>query len=121
MAWVFTEIFRTRVHNAYKTKATTRKVAESAKAIRERQRELSKKPTVSGIRVSYFVTSQLEKGNPIMEATGIANKMLPNSASFKCKAAAIVGMREVQLEKLKPARKKKVLRARRWLRKEGMR
>ena len=55
-----------------------------------------------------------------MEATGMANKMLPSSASFRSKAAAMVGMREVQLEKLKPARKKKVLRAMRWLRKEGM-
>ena len=67
-----------------------------------------------------MVTSQLENGKPAMEAMGIATKMLPNSASFRSKAAAIVGMREVQLEKLKPARKKKVLRAMRWLRKEGM-
>jgi len=39
--------------------------------------------TNMGILLSYFVISQPEKGNPIKEQMGNANKIVPNSASFK--------------------------------------
>src|SRR5690606_12686136 len=120
MAWVFTAMFSTRMNKAYKTSAKTRNAAESAKPISDRHNAFSTKPTVSGNRVSYLATSQLEKGKPAMEAMGMATRILPSSASFRSKAAAMVGIREVQLEKLKPARKKKVLSARRCGRKEDM-
>jgi hypothetical protein len=42
---------------------------------------------------------------------GIVRRIVPNSASFRSKAALIVGIREAQLEKLTPERKKNTLRA----------
>lgn len=81
-----------------------------AKPMSERQTACITKATDRGILLSYLVTSHPEKGSPIKELMGIANRIVPSSASLKSKAVLIVGILDAQLEKLKPERKKNTLR-----------
>lgn len=60
----------------------------------------------SGERLLKRETSQPEMGSPAIELMGMASSKLPNSASLKLKTPFIVGMREAQVEKLKPIIKK---------------
>ena len=62
--------------------------------------------TINGYLLSKRETNQPETGSPIKELTGITISRFPNSASFKSKAILIVGIREAQVEKQKPERKK---------------
>lgn len=82
----------------------------SARPISSKLRALTIKAAVRGILLSNFDTSQPDNGSPIRELTGMVNRIEPNSASFSCSAALIVGILDAQLEKLKPERKKKALR-----------
>src|SRR5258706_8533101 len=54
-------------------------------------------------------------GKPISELRGMKMRMVPNSASLKPKNVFMVGMREAQVEKQKPERKKKRFRKARCL------
>jgi hypothetical protein len=65
---------------------------------------------VIGTRLSYRDTSQPEMGNPINELIGMASRIVPNCASLYPNAALIVGIREVQVEKHTPERKKNRLK-----------
>ncbi len=65
-----------------------------------------KKETNKGILLSNRDTSHPEMGRPTNELMGIASKRLPNSASLKLKSVLIVGIREAQVAKQKPDRKK---------------
>lgn len=109
MACVLTEILNIRIVKENKNKANTSVKGVFAKPIKERQREFNRKATVKGILVSNLETNQPDKGKPIKELTGIDSRIVPNSASFKFKADLMVGIRDAQLEKLKPERKKKIL------------
>jgi hypothetical protein len=60
-------------------------------------------------------TNHPEIGSPIKEPTGIANRILPNSASLNPKAVLIVGILEAQVAKLNPEMKKKRLKKNRCL------
>ena len=111
MAWVFTAILKIRRLKAYRNRAMIRVKVVWAKPIKERQTAFIRKAAVKGIRVSNLLTSKPLKGSPIRELTGIVSRIEPSSASFRFKAALIVGMREAQLEKLTPERKKNTLRA----------
>jgi hypothetical protein len=86
-----------------------------AKPMKDRHTAFIKKAIVKGIRVSNLLTSQPLMGSPIKELTGIVRRIEPSSASFRFKAALIVGIREAQLEKLTPERKKNTLRETRCL------
>lgn len=110
MACVFIEILNIRKLKENRNKAITSVKGVVAKPIRERQMEFSRKPTAKGTLVSNLETSQPDKGNPIRELTGIVRRIVPSSASFRFKAALIVGILDAQLEKLKPERKKNILR-----------
>lgn len=65
-----------------------------------------KKETNKGILLSNRDTSHPEMGRPTNELMGMASKRLPNSASLKLKSVLIVGIREAQVAKQKPDRKK---------------
>lgn len=64
------------------------------------------KETRRGTLLSNRETNHPEIGRPISELIGIANKILPNSASLKSKQVLIVGMRDAQVEKQNPEKKK---------------
>tara|TARA_R110002051_G_scaffold13340_2_gene44693 strand:- start:1252 stop:1557 length:306 start_codon:yes stop_codon:yes gene_type:complete len=65
-----------------------------------------KKDTTNGIRLSNLETNHPDIGKPIKELMGMANKRLPNSASLKLKFVFMVGIRDAQVAKQKPERKK---------------
>jgi len=75
----------------------------------------SAKPMIRGTLLLYLDTNQPDIGNPSKEPIGMASKMEPSSASLKSNAILIVGMRDAQVEKLKPERKKNKLRKIRWV------
>ena len=114
MAWVLTAILKIRMVNANRQIAITNVKMELEKPISASATALVAKAKVSGIRLSYLATSQPENGNPTREVSGIASKIVPNSASFKSKNSFIVGMRDAQVAKLKPEMKKKILKKNRW-------
>ena len=64
---------------------------------------------INGQRLSNFETSQPDKGMPINWLIGMINSNVPSSASLICNASFKVGIREAQLEKLRPDKKKNVL------------
>ena len=76
----------------------------------ERLAAFIRKAIVKGTRVSRRETSQPDIGKPIKELMGMVSSTEPNSASFRSKAVRMVGMREAQLEKLKPDKKKNTLK-----------
>ena len=67
--------------------------------------------TTSGHRVSNFAESHPEIGNPITWLIGITNSKVPNSASLMSSVVLMVGIREAQLAKQSPERKKNALMA----------
>lgn len=70
---------------------------------------------VMGTRLSNFATSHPEIGKPMSELIGIARSMVPNSASLNPKVVLMVGIRDAQLEKQTPERKKYTLKKNRCL------
>lgn len=82
---------------------------EVAKPINASDTDSKINAAVIGIRLSYRDTSQPDMGNPIKELIGMARRSVPNCASLYPNAVLIVGIREVQVEKHTPERKKKRL------------
>jgi hypothetical protein len=68
------------------------------------------KPAVRGTLLSNLETRNPEIGNPIIEAIGIENNRVPNSASLNPKEDFIVGILDAQVEKQTPAKKKNTLK-----------
>ena len=64
------------------------------------------KDIMSGCLLLYLETNQPEIGNPNKELMGIANNIVPSSASFKSKNVLIVGIREAHDAKQSPDKKK---------------
>ena len=83
---------------------STKRLLENPIAINASEKKIN--ATCNGILLSNRDTNQPEIGKPINELTGIANNKLPNSASFKLKRVLMVGMREAQVEKQNPDKKK---------------
>ncbi len=110
MAWVLTDILNTRILKAYKNKTITSVKVVFAKPIKARQMAFTIKAIVIGMRLSNWVTNQPDKGSPIKELTGMVRRTEPNSASLRPKDALMVGIRDAQLEKLTPDKKKNKLR-----------
>lgn len=74
--------------------------------IKTSEKEKNTNDTTSGTLLSNFETNQPEMGNPIIEVIGMTKSMVPSSASLKLKNVFIVGIREAQVEKQIPERKK---------------
>lgn len=106
MDWVFIEILKIRALKEKKQSEATSKKGVSAKPIHVRATVKNRIATINGVRLSNFDTSQPEIGNPISELIGIASNTVPNSASLKLKKSFIVGIREAQVAKHKPFKKK---------------
>lgn len=68
-----------------------------------------------GTLLSKRDTNQPDMGTPINELTGINSKMVPNAASLRPKVALMVGIREAQVEKQTPDKKKNTLKKKRCL------
>ncbi|MDT0651812.1 hypothetical protein, partial [Autumnicola edwardsiae] len=68
--------------------------------------EKNKIEASKGGRLLKRDTSQPEIGNPMRELTGMVSNRLPSSASLRLKEDLIVGIREAQVEKQTPAKKK---------------
>ena len=110
MACVFIEILIILKLKASKQMEVTSINVEVAKPIRERDTQSSTNATVMGTRLSNLATSQPEIGNPISELMGMARSIVPNSASLNPKVVLMVGIRDAQLEKQIPERKKNTLK-----------
>jgi len=115
IACVLTAILKIRILKANKQIDTIKADMEVEKPIHASETALAAKARAKGIRLSYLETSHPEKGKPIKEVSGIANKIVPSSASFKSKNVLIVGILEAQVAKLNPEIKKKILRKIRWV------
>ena len=111
MDCVFIEIYKIRELKENKLSDATSKKGVLAKPIDVRAIVKNSIATINGKRLSNFDTSQPEIGNPISELIGIDNNTVPNSASLKSKKSFIVGIREAQVAKHKPDKKKYVFKA----------
>ena len=99
-------MYKIRELNEYKQSAATRKNGVSAKPINVRANAKNSIATINGKRLSNLETSQPEMGNPISELIGIDSSTVPNCASLKLKKSLMVGIREAQVAKHKPDKKK---------------
>jgi hypothetical protein len=99
-------ILKIRIENAKVKIPVISKIKLSAIPIILSDADNKTKETIRGYLLSKRETSHPEIGSPIRELTGITIRRFPNSASFKSKAILIFGMREAQVEKQKPERKK---------------
>ena len=99
-------MFKIRELNENKHKATTNKNGVVANPINVSAIVKKKIETINGNLLSNFETNHPENGNPISELIGIANNTDPNSASLKLKKSLIVGIRDAQVAKHKPDKKK---------------
>src|SRR5688572_31968315 len=75
----------------------------------------STNPNRMGTRLSKRDTSKPEKGRLINELIGMASKRVPSSASLYPKVDLMSGMRDAQVEKQIPERKKNALKKNRCL------
>ena len=64
------------------------------------------KETIRGCLLSKRETNHPETGSPTRELIGITISKLPNSASLRSKAILMLGIREAQVEKQNPDKKK---------------
>jgi hypothetical protein len=103
---VLIAIFKIRIQNENKQTDTTKKKGVVEKPMHVSAIENPIKDTISGTRLSNLETNHPEMGNPIKELIGIANRIVPNSASLKLKNVLIVGIRDAQEAKQIPDRKK---------------
>jgi len=103
---VFIAIFKILIQNEKAHTATTNKKGVVAKPINVKAKENPIKETIKGILLSNLDTNHPEMGNPIKELIGIAKSTVPSSASLKLKSVLIVGIRDAQVAKLRPVRKK---------------
>ena len=106
MAWVFMAIFRMRILKENRHIAATNINGVFANPIAVSPRLKKKNETSKVILLSNLDTSHPEMGRPTNELIGMASKRLPNSASLKLKTVLMVGIREAQVAKQKPDRKK---------------
>lgn len=106
MDWVFIEIYIIRELKENKQSAPTKKSGVFAKPISVKAKVKNSIAIINGKRLSNFDTNQPEIGNPISELIGMANRTDPSSASLKLKKSLIVGIREAQVAKHKPDKKK---------------
>jgi len=106
MDWVFIEIYKIRELKEYRLSEATSKNGVSAKPINVNANVKNSIATINGNRLSNFETSQPEIGNPISELIGIDNNTVPNCASLKSKKSFIVGIRDAQVAKHNPDKKK---------------
>lgn len=86
-----------------------------AKPISDRHMPCTRKPITIGIRLSNRVMSQPDMGRPNKELIGMVSRIEPNSASLKPKLVLMVGIRDAQLAKQNPERKKNRLKKKRCL------
>jgi hypothetical protein len=115
MDWVLIEIFKILIKNENILIPISNDVIEVANPIQINVKLNSKNEINNGFLLLNLATNQPEIGTPANELRGIANNNEPNSASFKSKKVLIVGIREAQLAKVNPDKKKKVLNAIRWV------
>ncbi len=106
MDCVFIEMYKIRELKEYKLSAATSKNGVSAKPINAKANVKNIIATINGKRLSNFETSQPEIGNPISELIGIESSTVPNCASLKSKKSFMVGIRDAQVAKHKPDKKK---------------
>jgi hypothetical protein len=113
--WVLIEIFKILIKNENILIPISNDAIEVANPIQINVKLNNKNEINSGFLLSNLATNQPEIGTPTNELMGIANNNEPNSASFKSKKVLMVGIREAQLAKVNPDKKKKVLNAIRWV------
>ncbi|GAA4299851.1 hypothetical protein GCM10023163_21600 [Aestuariibaculum suncheonense] len=106
MDCVLIEIFKILKQKAKPEIAHTKANVDVAKPMDAKLIEKKKNAKINGIRLSNFDTNQPEIGKPINELTGMAIKIVPNCASFKSKNALMVGIRDAQVAKQIPDKKK---------------
>jgi hypothetical protein len=109
------EIFNMRRLNANKQIEQINATCEVEIPMKAREVARRTNAAAIGSRLSYFETSHPEIGSPKRDVIGMKSRIVPNSASLYLKAVLIVGIREAQVAKQKPERKKKILRATRCL------
>jgi hypothetical protein len=96
-----------RIKKAKTNIKNTRNAMLLEKPIIKREIAWIRSAITRGHRLSYFDDSHPEIGKPISWLTGITKSKVPNSASLMSSAVLIVGIRDAQLEKLSPDKKKK--------------
>src|SRR5690606_14079381 len=106
MAWVFTAMLKIRMLKAKRHIDATRVTVFGAKPINASAKHITMKPTVTGCRLSKRDTNHPETGSPMSELMGIKSSMVPSSASLNSKLVLMEGIREAQLEKTNPLKKK---------------
>lgn len=84
-----------------------RLIIELEQAIRINDNAFKPKPIASGTLLLNLDMIYPENGRPNKELIGKTNNRVPNSASFNKNVDFIVGIRDAQVEKLNPERKKK--------------
>lgn len=104
-------MFNIRIENENKQIDATNKNGVVAKPMHANAIEKKRNDTIRGMRLSNFDTNQPEIGNPNNELMGIAKRIVPSSASFKLKNSLMVGIRDAQVAKQMPERKKYMLNA----------
>ena len=106
MDCVFIAILKIRMEKAKQKIPTISKIRLSAIPIRHSDAARSIKETIRGCLLSKRETNHPETGSPIKELIGITISKFPNSASFRSKAILMLGIREAQVEKQNPDKKK---------------
>ena len=103
---VLIEILPIRVQKANRDTAITSSTKELAIPIKYKENTIIMNEINNGIRLLNFETSHPEIGSPMSELIGITNNKFPNSASLKSKFDLIEGIREAQVAKPNPNKKK---------------
>ena len=109
------DIFKIRIKYASNEIPMSNEITDVANPIIIKEILNNKNDNSNGFLLSNFATNHPEMGTPINELIGMAISKEPNSASFKSKKVLIVGIREAQLAKVNPDKKKKVLNAILWV------
>ena len=99
-------ILSMRIKNEKKLIATINMKVDCIYPIQINEKINKIKDTNKGCLLSNFETNHPEIGKPINELIGMAKRTVPSSASFKSKNVLMVGIREAQVAKLSPDKKK---------------
>jgi len=99
-------ILSIRIKNEKKLIATINMKADCMYPIHINEKINKTKETNKGCLLLNFETNHPEIGRPIKELIGMAKRIVPSSASFKLKNVLMVGIREAQVAKLRPDKKK---------------
>lgn len=84
-------------------------ITDRANPINVRDAARRTSEAIRGPRLLYRDTSHPDTGSPARELSGINSKSVPSWASFKSNSVLTVGIRDAQVEKQKPERKKNTL------------